>query len=248
MTLNVDLLRDDRKTLIAAAHLVLVCVDIALAKMALPPEFRTLVDRYVMSTEEARAALVFGLEVTARSRGASRRTSIRARGRSQRRGRRIRIARKANGERRAFFGRGLNVDRSAVCLHNAIGDEQAEPQIARIALDTGAPGLSRLNGLKIPKISDDGITFPKLCTMITTSSGSPSSSTLIGLPGCSVLRGVARDRFANTWLIRASSQSPSAIANGAHLEYAVGVRRLDLVDRVPERPRKIHRCAHDRHA
>jgi YbgC/YbaW family acyl-CoA thioester hydrolase len=57
VTLNVDLFRDDRKTLIAAAHLVQVCVDVALKKVALPPEFRTLVDRYVMSTEEARSAL-----------------------------------------------------------------------------------------------------------------------------------------------------------------------------------------------
>lgn len=57
VTLHVDLFRDDRKTLIAAAHLVLVCVDIALKKIALPPEFRTLVDRYVMSNEEARGAL-----------------------------------------------------------------------------------------------------------------------------------------------------------------------------------------------
>ena len=57
VTLNIDLFRDDRKTLIAAAHLVLVCVDVALKKVALPPEFRTLVDRYVMSTEEARSAL-----------------------------------------------------------------------------------------------------------------------------------------------------------------------------------------------
>jgi acyl-CoA thioester hydrolase len=57
VTFNVDLLRDDRRTLIAAAHLVLVCVNGALEKIALPPEFRGLVDCYVMSTEEARAAL-----------------------------------------------------------------------------------------------------------------------------------------------------------------------------------------------
>ncbi|HEY8794713.1 MAG TPA: thioesterase family protein [Gemmatimonadaceae bacterium] len=57
VTLNVDLFRDDRKTVIAAAHLVLVCVDIALAKVPLPPEFRTLVERHVMSSEEARAAV-----------------------------------------------------------------------------------------------------------------------------------------------------------------------------------------------
>ncbi len=57
VTMNVDLFRDDRKTMIAAAHLVLVCVDIALAKVALPPEFRTLVERHIMSTEEARAAV-----------------------------------------------------------------------------------------------------------------------------------------------------------------------------------------------
>jgi acyl-CoA thioester hydrolase len=57
VTLHVDLFRDDRKTLIAAAHLVLVCVDIALKKIALPPEFRELVERHILSTEEARAAL-----------------------------------------------------------------------------------------------------------------------------------------------------------------------------------------------
>jgi acyl-CoA thioester hydrolase len=57
VTFNVDLLRDDRKTLVAAAHLVLVCVNIALEKIPLPPEFRTLVDQYVMSSEEARSAL-----------------------------------------------------------------------------------------------------------------------------------------------------------------------------------------------
>jgi hypothetical protein len=49
--------RDDGKTLIGAAYLVLVCVNVALEKTALPPEFRTLVDPYAMSTEEARSAL-----------------------------------------------------------------------------------------------------------------------------------------------------------------------------------------------
>jgi acyl-CoA thioester hydrolase len=57
VTLNVDLFRPDRTTLLAAAHLVLVCVDTALAKTALPAEFKTLVERHIMSTEEARAAL-----------------------------------------------------------------------------------------------------------------------------------------------------------------------------------------------
>lgn len=57
VTMHVDLLRDDRKTLIAAAHLVLVCVDVSLAKIALPPEFKTLVERHIMSSEEARTAL-----------------------------------------------------------------------------------------------------------------------------------------------------------------------------------------------
>jgi acyl-CoA thioester hydrolase len=57
VTLNVDLFRDDRKTLIAAAHLVLVCVDQAFAKIALPQEFRNLIERHTLSTEEARAAL-----------------------------------------------------------------------------------------------------------------------------------------------------------------------------------------------
>jgi YbgC/YbaW family acyl-CoA thioester hydrolase len=57
VTMNIDLFRDDRTTMIGAAYLVLVCVDIALKKTALPPEFKLLVDRYVMSTEEARSAL-----------------------------------------------------------------------------------------------------------------------------------------------------------------------------------------------
>jgi YbgC/YbaW family acyl-CoA thioester hydrolase len=57
VTMNVDLFREDRKTLLAAAHLVLVCVDIDLKKIALPPEFRELVERHIMSTEEARNAL-----------------------------------------------------------------------------------------------------------------------------------------------------------------------------------------------
>ena len=57
VTFNVDLLRADRVTLIAAAHLVLVCVDLELQKTALPPEFRELVAPLVMSTEDARAAL-----------------------------------------------------------------------------------------------------------------------------------------------------------------------------------------------
>jgi len=57
VTLNVDLLRSDRKTLIGAAYLVLVCVNTAMEKTTLPPEFRSLVDPYAMSTEEARAAL-----------------------------------------------------------------------------------------------------------------------------------------------------------------------------------------------
>ena len=63
VTFNVDLLRDDRKMLIAAAHLVLVCVNITLEKIPLPPEFRTLVDRYVMSSEEARSGLQHRAEV-----------------------------------------------------------------------------------------------------------------------------------------------------------------------------------------
>ena len=57
VTMNVDFFRDDRKTLIAAAHLVLVCVDVALAKTALPPDFTALVERHIMSTDEARASL-----------------------------------------------------------------------------------------------------------------------------------------------------------------------------------------------
>jgi acyl-CoA thioester hydrolase len=57
VTMHVDLFRQDRKTLIAAAHLVLVCVDIALAKTPLPPEFRELVEQHILTTEEARTAL-----------------------------------------------------------------------------------------------------------------------------------------------------------------------------------------------
>jgi YbgC/YbaW family acyl-CoA thioester hydrolase len=57
VTMNVDVLRDDRKTLIAAAHLVMVCVDINFVKLALPPAFRELVERHILSTEEARGAL-----------------------------------------------------------------------------------------------------------------------------------------------------------------------------------------------
>ena len=57
VTLNIDLFRDDRRTLIGAAYLVLVCVNSAMEKTALPPDFRMLVEPYVMSTEEARASL-----------------------------------------------------------------------------------------------------------------------------------------------------------------------------------------------
>jgi acyl-CoA thioester hydrolase len=57
VTLNVDLFRDDRKKLVAAAHLVLVCVDQSLAKIPLPPEYLKLVEPHTLSTEEARAAL-----------------------------------------------------------------------------------------------------------------------------------------------------------------------------------------------
>ena len=57
VTMNIDLFRDDRTTMIGAAYLVLVCVDIALKKTALPPEFKLLVEPFAMSIEEARAAL-----------------------------------------------------------------------------------------------------------------------------------------------------------------------------------------------
>ncbi len=57
VTMNVDLFREDRKMLIASAHLVLVCVDIELKKIALPPEFRGLVEQHILSTEEARASI-----------------------------------------------------------------------------------------------------------------------------------------------------------------------------------------------
>ncbi|MBA2685915.1 MAG: acyl-CoA thioesterase [Gemmatimonadaceae bacterium] len=57
VTMNVDLFGEDRTTLIAAAHLVLVCVDVELKKLALPPEFRALVERHILTTEEARVAI-----------------------------------------------------------------------------------------------------------------------------------------------------------------------------------------------
>ena len=57
VTMNIDLFRNDRKTLIGAAYLVLVCVNIALEKTALPAEFRELVEPFAMSIEEARTAL-----------------------------------------------------------------------------------------------------------------------------------------------------------------------------------------------
>lgn len=57
VTMNVDLLRDDRKSLIATAHLVLVCVNLNMEKVPLPVEFRNFVARHTMSTDEVRAAL-----------------------------------------------------------------------------------------------------------------------------------------------------------------------------------------------
>ncbi|HSU94379.1 MAG TPA: thioesterase family protein [Gemmatimonadaceae bacterium] len=57
VTLNIDLFREDRTTMIGAAYLVLVCVDVGMKKTALPPEFRLFVDPFVMSVEEARSAL-----------------------------------------------------------------------------------------------------------------------------------------------------------------------------------------------
>lgn len=58
VTMNVDLLRADRTTVIAAAYLVLVCVNLRMEKTPLPAEFRDFVARHTMSTEEVRAALV----------------------------------------------------------------------------------------------------------------------------------------------------------------------------------------------
>jgi YbgC/YbaW family acyl-CoA thioester hydrolase len=56
-TMHFDLLRDDRKTMVAAAHLVIVCVTAALEKVAIPPELKVLMEPFVMSSDEARAAL-----------------------------------------------------------------------------------------------------------------------------------------------------------------------------------------------
>ena len=56
-TMNFDLLRDDRKTMVAAAHLVMVCVTASIEKVAIPLELKKLMEPFVMSTEVARAAL-----------------------------------------------------------------------------------------------------------------------------------------------------------------------------------------------
>jgi YbgC/YbaW family acyl-CoA thioester hydrolase len=56
-TMHFDLLRDDRKTMVAASHLVIVCVTAALEKVAIPPELKLLMEPFVMSSDEARAAL-----------------------------------------------------------------------------------------------------------------------------------------------------------------------------------------------
>jgi acyl-CoA thioester hydrolase len=56
-TMHFDLLRDDRKTMVAASHLVIVCVTAALEKVAIPPELKVLMEPFVMSSDEARAAL-----------------------------------------------------------------------------------------------------------------------------------------------------------------------------------------------
>lgn len=56
-TMNFDLLRDDRKTMIAAAHLVMVCVTATMEKVAIPEELKKRMERYLMSSEVARAAL-----------------------------------------------------------------------------------------------------------------------------------------------------------------------------------------------
>ncbi len=57
LTMNVDMLRDDRKTLIAASYLVLVCVNLKMEKTPLPEEFRDFVAKHTMSTDEARAGV-----------------------------------------------------------------------------------------------------------------------------------------------------------------------------------------------
>ncbi len=56
-TMNFDMLRDDRKTMVASAHLVIVCVTAAMEKVAIPLELKKLMEPYVMSSEVARAAL-----------------------------------------------------------------------------------------------------------------------------------------------------------------------------------------------
>jgi acyl-CoA thioester hydrolase len=56
-TMNFDLLRDDRKTMVASAHLVMVCVTAAMEKVAIPLELKKLMEPFVMSSEVARAAL-----------------------------------------------------------------------------------------------------------------------------------------------------------------------------------------------
>jgi acyl-CoA thioester hydrolase len=56
-TMNFDMLRDDRKTMVASAHLVMVCVTASMEKVAIPLELKKLMEPYVMSSEVARAAL-----------------------------------------------------------------------------------------------------------------------------------------------------------------------------------------------
>ena len=55
VTLNVDLFRDDRKTIVAAANLVLVFMDIAPRKVPLPARLRLLFDPCVIAVHARRA-------------------------------------------------------------------------------------------------------------------------------------------------------------------------------------------------
>ena len=56
-TMNFDMFRDDRKTLVAAAHLVMVCVTAMFEKVAIPLELKKLMEPYLMTSDVARAAL-----------------------------------------------------------------------------------------------------------------------------------------------------------------------------------------------
>jgi YbgC/YbaW family acyl-CoA thioester hydrolase len=59
LTINFDVMSEDKSTLHATAYLVLVCVSRAnLAKRPLPKELVSGLERYTMSSEQARASLM----------------------------------------------------------------------------------------------------------------------------------------------------------------------------------------------